>query len=205
MERALAWFLMATLSLTVAAQVQDKKAGDETKHSHVALPPPYAFDGAEAQYKITYGSTSSTAKITVKVEKIGPGVWCNVEIRYTGQLAPLSRDGRLLCHNSNQPFWADPNAVRWFKAWHKGGAVPAGWGASEIRHSVPVSVPAGNFLTEELYQPDGTGYYESGSGLLVKVEGNVLKGSDQVIPELKGVNKATMVLTQTNIPMTPAP
>ena len=205
MKTTLMWCLMALLSLMVAAQTQDKKMDSGTRKVVWALPPVYAFEGAEAQYKISYASTSSTAKMTVNVEKINHRSWCNVAIRYTGQLAPLSRDGRLLCDNSNQPFWADPTTLSRFKEWHKGNAAGPPWGASEIRHSAAVSVPAGNFLTEELYQQETAGYYESGSGLLVKLEGNVFKGSDQLVPELKGVNKVTIVLTQTNIPMTVAP
>lgn len=203
MKKTLMSCLTVLLSLMVAAQVQDKKEGGGTKKVVWALPPVYAFEGAEAQYKISYGSTSSTAKMTVNVEKINHRSWCNVAIRYTGQLAPLSRDGRLLCDNSNQPFWADPRTLGRFKEWHKGNAAGPGWGVSEVRHSVAVSVPAGNFLTEELYQPDAAGYYESGSGLLVKIEGDVFKGSEQLVPELKGVKKVTMVLTETNIPMSP--
>jgi hypothetical protein len=60
-------------------------------------------------------------------------------------------------------------------------------------------------VTEEIYSPGGTTWYDGRSGLLVKAQGNLLEGADQQIPALKGIAQVTIALTATNVPMMPAP
>ncbi len=162
--------------------------------------PPYAFNGARAQYEFEYGSASTPLTVTVGIPDSQPHR-CSVIIQFAGPLAALSGSDELPCTNSRLPFWASPSDLRRVR----NERTPPKWGASGVRHNVIVSVPAGKFVTEEIDSPEGTTWYDGRSGFLVKAQGDLLQGSNQQIPELKGVTQVIIALTATNIPMMPAP
>jgi hypothetical protein len=162
--------------------------------------PPYAFNGARAQYEFEYGSASTPLTVAVSIPESQPDR-CYVTMQFAGPLAALSSSDELLCTNSRLPFWASPSDLRRVRD----GRMPPNWGASGVRHDVTVSVPAGRFVTEEIYSSRGTTWYDSRSGLLVKAQGDLSEGADQQIPALKGITQTTIALTATNIPMMPAP
>lgn len=165
-------------------------------------PPPYAFNGAQAEFEARLGGMSVPVKLTVSMSSSEPNQ-CTVDVQYGAFLSLLSSKNRSSCRDSKHMLWAGPSDL----ARLADGGIPPGWGAAGARilPGVIVSVPAGKFVTDEISFGKAAIWYDDRSGLLVKAEGNLMEGAEQQIPALRGLTQASLVLRKTNIPMDEAP
>jgi len=139
--------------------------------------PPYAFNGAYANYSLVYSTQSgayayiSDYTITNVDEKAQT---FSVTSSYNSYFAPFgSVDNATF--QAPIPFpAASPSQLQLFKE----GKAPLVYGSDNITANVIITVPAGTFLTYQLEAPVSTVWFDSVTGLLVKERGLMLGEGD---------------------------
>jgi hypothetical protein len=136
-------------------------------------PPPYAFNGAYANYTLTYytqtgpyvyRSNFTISKVDAKTQTF------SVRSIYTSYMAPFgSVDNATFVDPIPFPA-ASPSQLEFFKE----GKAPLGYYDDNFTSNVVVTVPAGTFLTYEVQAPVSTVWFDSVTGILVKENGLML-------------------------------
>jgi hypothetical protein len=152
--------------------------------------PPYAFDGAYANYTLTYFTPNgqyvyfSSYLVTNVDEKTQT---FSVKSSYNSYLEPF---GSLDNATFGQPIpfpAASPSQLQLFKE----GRLPNVYSSDRVTSDVVIKILAGTFVTYELEAPVSTVWFDSVTGLLVQENGEVLGQGP--------VGLVGIVLTSTNI------
>lgn len=163
--------------------------------------PLYAFNGAYAAYRVSFGSYSQPYAVTITgVNPASRSFKVSIQVGKNPLLSPISEaEESFDRHPSFLALTTDElNRMRQ-------GFVPRSLNrpGTQLEHGVVISVAAGKFNAEEVASPEAASWFDSSSGLLLKASG---AANWSAVLERLGMPsgfttvKPTIELVSTNVP-----